>query len=303
MVARGADVRLTEKGQRGYYYALELGAELADGEKFLTLAAEYGGIVPVVEQWGGDLLPAAVSENNGDVVKVLLDHGTDPGAGIFHAAQIRGIGTVVSHVTDPNATMLATLLNRGADANAVHPEKGFTAMHVAAYTGSYLGVETLLKHGGNPSIVNAQGWTALHAAAEKFYSGFGEAMRIFVMTNMLMAHDVDALALDNDGYAAYDYVVKKHRYHSADEKSPLAATAAILLQAMGGKDGEGRTATYWAELSGSKIVQELIAGEGKFIPMSGGREGIHNTPVIQELIKIRRTDTGDENAERENSEQ
>ena len=287
MVARGADVRLTEKGQRGYYYALELGAELADGEKFLTLAAEYGGIVPVVEQWGGDLLPAAVSENNGDVVKVLLDHGTDPSAGIFHAAQIRGIGTVVSHVTDPNATMLATMLNRGADANAIHPENGFTAMHVAAYTGNYLGVETLLKHGGNPSIVNAQGWTALHAAAEKFYSGFGEAMRIFVMTNMLMAHDVDALALDNDGYAAYDYVVKKHRYHSADEKSPLAATAAILLQAMGGKDGEGRTATYWAELSGSKIVQELIAGEGKFIPMSGGLDGIRNTPVIQELIKIR----------------
>lgn len=181
--------------------------------------------------------------------------------------------------------MLATLLNRGADANAIHPENGFTAMHVAAYTGNYLGVETLLKHGGNPSIVNAQGWTALHAAAEKFYSGFGEAMRIFVMTNMLMAHDVDALALDNDGYAAYDYVVKKHRYHSADEKSPLAATAAILLQAMGGKDGEGRTATYWAELSGSKIdraskmVYELVvenlctlnAQSGEYVPLIAER--------------------------------
>ena len=288
MVARGADVRLTEKGQRGDYYALELGAELADGEKFLTLAAEQGGITSVVKEWSGNLLTAAVSENNGEVVKVLLDHGTNPSAGIFHAAQIYGMGTVVSHVTDPNSEMLTILLNRGADVNAIHPEKGFTAMHVAAYTGNYLGVEILLKHGSNPSIVNAQGGTALHAAAEKFYSGFGEAIRTFVMTNMLLAHDVDALVLDNDGYIAYDYVVKKHRYHSTDEKSPLASTAAILLKAMGGKDKDGRTAGHWAELSGSKIVQELIAGEGRFIPMSGGREGIRNTPVIQELIENER---------------
>lgn len=290
LVVRGADVRRTEIGRQSGYDTLQLGAELADSEKFSDLAAEQGGIAHVVEKWGEDLLIAAVRENNGDVVGLLLDYGVDPSAGLFQAAQIYRKDTIAHHITDPNAEMLTLLLNHEADVNAIHPEQGFTAMHAAADNGNYLGMEILLQRGGNPSLTEANGGTVLHTvvAREQGYASFEDVLRVFVMTNMLLAHDVNVHVRDNDLQVAYNYVVKEYRKPPFNaKKSTLAATAAILLKAMGGKDTYGKTAAYWAELSGSEIVQELMESEDKFIPLSGDPVEIRNTAVIKELIMIK----------------
>ena len=290
LVARGADVRHTEIGRQSAYDTLQLGAELADSEKFLALAAEQGGLAQVVKQWGEDLLVAAVRENNGAVVGVLLDNGVDPSAGLWQAAQIYRKDTIVHHVTDPNAEMLSMLLDLGAKVNAVHPQQGYTALHAAADNSNYLGMEILLERGGNPNITDTKGGTVLHTvvAREQGYANFDDVLRVFVMTNMLLEHDVDVQVRDNSGQTAYHYIVKEYRQPPFDQKkSTLAATAAILLQAMGGKDTYGKTAKSWAELSDSDIVQELIAAEGKFIPLSGGPAKIREEDVVKELFRIR----------------
>lgn len=290
LVVRGADIRQTDIAQQESDAILPLGAELLDGRKFLALAAEHGGITHVVKQRGIELLVSAVRANNGDVVGVLLTYGVDPNLGLLQAAQIYGTGLEITHVTDPNAEMLTTLLTHGADVNALHPEQGVTAMHVAASTGNYLCMKILLRHDGNPNMVNNHGGTVLHVVVmrQQQQAGFEVVMRAFVMTNMLLARGVDVHKRDAYEHTAYDYVVQTYRTPPFNhEKSPLAATAAILLQAMGGTDNDGKTAKYWAEVSGSESVQELIENGGKFIAMSGNPEEVRQSEVVQELLRIR----------------
>lgn len=292
MVARGADLTLVDEEAHGDL--IELAAKLADGKAFLSIAEEYyGGIADVVKARGDTLLQAAVTANNASVVEILLDHGTDPNAAIIHAADIyhrTGVSTLKMYVNDPNSEMLTLLLNRGANANFKHRKK-FTPMHIAANTGNSLGVTALIQHGGNPNIVDAYGATALHASLYRaqVYSGFRVARDIFVMTNVLLAHNVDVHVKDSDGLTAYDYAVEEFNSLSPhrDERPLFAATAAILLKAMVGAEGtdaKGRTPMDWALLSGSEIVQATIKSESKFIPISGGQEEeILNAPVIREM--------------------
>ena len=283
MVARGADVWLIKIDKEAH--PLIVAAGLADAKTFIAAAGD-DGVAHAVKMMGRDLLIEAVNENNGEVVQLLLNHGVDPNLGILQAAQIDSMGTLITYVADPDAEMLTVLLKHGADANTKH-ERGFTPLHLAAYTGNFLGIETLLQNGGNPNIVNQHGGTALHSIMgyADFYSNV--ATRVFVMANRLLAHGVDVRVRDDDGNTAYDLLLQELKHSTKGDQVGLAATAAILLQAMGGKDSEGRTAVQLAEQSGSKLVQALIAAEKTFFPMANGREGIKNAPVVQELVKLK----------------
>lgn len=263
LVAAGADIRglSIEKHRRPFDTHLGAAAALVtDRDMFLSVAEDEGGIDRLTKEQKERLLEDATRFANKPVVEALLDHGTDPNAALFRASFIHGMGTLKNVVHDPRAEILSMLLDRGGDVNLRRNGDGgrTTPLHLAVYNGNLAGAEVLLKRGADPNIM--EGWTSLHAATIRYFSGLDPMVEMLVLTNSLLVHGADARVVDDKGLTPYDYAVKEHKGAVAADKKPAAATAAILLQEMGvDMDAEGRTPEYWAQLSGrNKTIQELI---------------------------------------------
>jgi hypothetical protein len=66
------------------------------------------------------------------------------------------------------AEACALLLAAGADANAAHPDFGYTPLFVATFQAGHVAVvRALLEGGAAPSLAGTAGWTPLHNAAEQ----------------------------------------------------------------------------------------------------------------------------------------
>ena len=269
LLAEGADVlELTYLEEYGYETVLEPAAILMTDKEAFSSLLEGGGEIENSVKHREKLLRLAVTYNNRPAVEVLLDNDIDPSAGMFAAANRNGgFSTRVLVVQDPQSTMLDILLDRGADINIKHSERGFTPLQVATEDRNVEGVKILLERGADPNTINIFGRSALHYTAQGIYSGLGVQINKLIMASMLLAEGAVANIIDKEGKTPYDYAVKKHKYATEREQMAIAATAAILLEGMvgtEGRDAQGRRMSHWVELSGdSKTVKALIDGKVK----------------------------------------
>ena len=235
------------------------------------LEKEAGGLAQVVQEQGEHLLKLAAEWGNATVVEALLDHGVDADAGMF--------GMALSQQRElPRQMVMGILISRGANINSKDGKQGGTPLHLAVEEGHDRGVELLLERRANPDLADKHGQTALHRAAAR-KGGFTS----FTLVSTLLAHAAKANVTDNAGHTPYDYAVKNYASVSTINKTAAAANAALLLYAqMGanGKDSQDRTAAYWAKLSGSKVVQRIVAGEVELAQLSDKKRSI-----IFELLK------------------
>ena len=219
------------------------------------------------EVLGGDvtdeeLFRLAIRWGNSVVVEELLNQGVSPDAGISEAMYYqRKYGTTLAVNPDPQHEVLRVLASHDADFNVWlgnNRQGFFTLLDVATEVGSIGAAEILLEHGANPNAVGAFGQTPLHRATSH------HRMIGFNLVGMLLAHGALAIK-DNYGQTPYFYVMSEYENtYAGANKQILAATAAILLKKMfgtSGRDAKGRTPAYWAELSGSKTMQQLATGE------------------------------------------
>jgi ankyrin repeat protein len=121
----------------------------------------------------------AVTRGDGDVVRLLMEHGADPhivptvtGFAPIHTAADRGHTTVVSTLLDAYAAeRLGNEVLPGAklpaDVDAVTIDShGHTALHKAVAGGHQDVVELLLRHGASQFIPSRdRGWLPIHLAA------------------------------------------------------------------------------------------------------------------------------------------
>jgi ankyrin repeat protein len=131
---------------------------------------------PVVDERSGDgftpLHLAAYFGKDG-AVRLLLDHGADPGV----AGTGWMTGTALhSAVSARHPDVVATLLDRGADPNA-RQAGGWTPLHGAAHNGDLETTELLLAHGADPSAADDEGRTAEDQANERGDPGTVAAIR------------------------------------------------------------------------------------------------------------------------------
>jgi len=115
-------------------------------------------------------LVTAVHKDNLDIVKLLLDHGGSPNLVLGNLSPIHQASL------DDHATLVALLLNRGADANL---ENGAlrTPLHLAAFNGSADAVPLLLKRGADPCARSLLGRTPVDSAEAQSHLGIAGTLR------------------------------------------------------------------------------------------------------------------------------
>ena len=284
LVAEGANVRaikdmdLSDRDIGDYhttdYETLEDAVKLVtNGQDFLSLAHEAGGIERAVRHVGEFLLKRAVAYGNLAVAKVLVENGVNPTAALHEASVRSGRGgTVVPTIHDPSSAVLEYLLAQGADPNK-DIRDGFSPLHLAASTGNYKGLEALLATSNViVNVVDKNGWTALHHAVADTRTGGFYAVKKFAMVNMLLANGAHANTKNNDGLTPYDYVLRSFSPNTSKARHQISntvigsATAALLLKSTeDGKDAQERTALYWAAVSDLTTIKELVKEEKAYL--------------------------------------
>jgi len=108
-----------------------------------------------------------------DAVRLLLDHGADPGA--VGTGWMTGTA-LHSAVSARHPNVVAALLDRGADPNA-RQAGGWTPLHGAAHNGDVETTELLLAHGADPAAADDEGRTVEDHANERGDPGTVAAIR------------------------------------------------------------------------------------------------------------------------------
>lgn len=93
---------------------------------------------------------------------VLLEEGADT-----EVADPDGFTPLLYIASEFNADVLKTLLDAGANPDAVTTPGGNSALQRAAHAGWAEGVEILLDHGADPDIVNVNGFGPRDMAAQQ----------------------------------------------------------------------------------------------------------------------------------------
>lgn len=156
----------------------------------------------------GTALHVAVAEGNMEIAKTLIDHGADVDA--VSEQQ----GSHASHLAAQfgDAAMLALLLDNGANIEA-HDHHQRTALHRAASAGHVDALRLLLEHGANVHAREEKyGQTPLHDAS---HHGHLEVVEL------LLNHDADIHAPDNAGRTAFRGAATAPSYSAVGDASLL----------------------------------------------------------------------------------
>jgi ankyrin repeat protein len=213
----------------------------------------------------------AVSQNDPEIVRMLLDRGADPRirnssgnsplwAAIIvpDAAQRENANTNFIAAGDHYAEIVELLLDHGADANLISRDQG-APLHQAARAGGVELTRVLLAHGARAEIQgDDRGTTPLMLAAENAHPE---------IVKLLLAAGANANHRDTNGYTSLMQAIgRSDRYgQDYDIQSPDAArriqSVRLLLDA--GADPNPRdtyrsTALHYAARNGSSTITQLL---------------------------------------------
>lgn len=184
-------------------------AQNSDGRTVLTAAAARGDlqIVNLLLARGVDpnirdkrdytAMSHAIEAMYEDVVDALLNSPKlDP-----NSRGLNGRPALSAYTWRDNKERVEKFLARGADVSLVDND-GDTALHGAAQTGNVEIIRMLLDKGADPNVKNKVGGTPLMWAA---VYGHTDAARV------LLSRGADASAKDNDGITAVEWAVRNKR--------------------------------------------------------------------------------------------
>ena len=157
LATKGANVD-HQTNQNGYY-ALHFAAKNGQVET-LRVLLKHGANPNIRNNSGETPLHLAMSKHNKELVTLLLSHGADPNLANNNGFTPLCWNTGSHEITD----LLAT---KGANVDHQTNQNGYYALHFAAKNGQVETLRVLLKHGANPSLVNAQGQTPLQVSQHK----------------------------------------------------------------------------------------------------------------------------------------
>lgn len=174
LLQKGADPTTSiHKGYSILYMASSLG-----NTEIVKLLLEYGTDLTMLH---GDHNPLFTASHGGhiEIVKLLLKYGADLNTPMSNGVTILNLASMLGH-----AEVVNLLLENGADPSVVG-KNGFTSLFIASAKGHAEMVESLLEKGADPSVVWENGWTPLFIASQRGHEKVvkllleKEAMRLF----------------------------------------------------------------------------------------------------------------------------
>jgi ankyrin repeat protein len=179
---RAKDTRSVERILRNNDITLDPPRRAHEINKPLAFAAAYGNldIVKIILMRGADIdgtvaygdvpLIKAAEHGNKDIIMYLIEQGADvnkpndfgisPFIGFCAAQPVEVVEAGLKHGGKINVSFVSQIApNKG--------EQNYTALQAAAASGRVDVVRTLLAHGGDPSIRDANGKTSVDLAREK----------------------------------------------------------------------------------------------------------------------------------------
>src|SRR5262249_8556482 len=221
---------------------------------------EHGADVNVRTQQGRTALMVAAKRNgNADLVRLLLEKGTD--------VKILGDATLIAAAQSGDIEIMRLLIESGANVNCISPLLGETPLHYAAASGNVSAVTLLLAKDANPNaalknVTSVRGGSILDAGVSKqtplmwaAQTGSPELIRA------LIGAGANVNAQDIRGMSPLMLAV-------ASENQDLAVVR-VLLQSganVNARSGIGETALDWARKFASPPViaalQKANAREG-----------------------------------------
>jgi ankyrin repeat protein len=156
------------------------------------------------DQNGQTPLFVAIRANNVEGARRLLERGADPS--IRDSNGLTPFQVAVINYKDSDILNLL-VSNEKVDINETTSQQGWTTLHVAASLSNLTAARFLLSNGANPNIVDPNGRTSLHMAAQ-----FAKDMDI---VELLLNHkDTNVNYLDNAGRNALDFARENKKGHA-----------------------------------------------------------------------------------------
>lgn len=249
LLTRGADVTLPADGSGGALSRMAYFGMLEQSKVALEKGAD-----PRVPR----VLANAVSQDHLDLVKLLVEHGAQPGGVPLNDQDAPQVG---SYSTIPicmatSVPMAEYLLAHGATLK-VADIKGITPLHVAARSAEPALITFYLEKGADANAVDTGGQTPLIWAARAPWDTKTGRSRPTVI-KCLLEHRAKLDATDNDGATALHHALQ------------WGQVDAITLLVDAGldpnvRDNQGRTPIFWTigtSQGGKEAIKQLIVKGG-----------------------------------------
>ncbi|KAE8443861.1 hypothetical protein EG329_001270 [Mollisiaceae sp. DMI_Dod_QoI] len=218
--------------------ALHLATEAGDID-VIRLLTEHHASLEYINKAGQLPLHIAAMYGYEKIVDLLLAMGSPVNTDDEHASPLHMASAWGWH------KVAVKLIKAGADIES-RDEKGRTPLYLAAYNGSRITVDLLLRYKANPNIADTDGRSPLHVAALDGWEP---------VVNLLLKRGADV-----------NTISKQHRrtplHYAARSKNPSDGVVKRLLDADANlmqKDADGATAHDLAEKSNNTLIAELLS--------------------------------------------
>jgi len=197
-------------------------------------------------------LVAALYQKHFQVAELLFRHGAD--------VDVRGSMNstpLTSACSYGSLDTVLWLLERGADIANVHSEKGWTALHSAAFHSRPKIVQALLEHSADINSQTVDGAVPLHLAASPFCIRDDQLDTM----QLLLDNGADVNARDNEGSTPLHHSSYKIRKWMSIPVMGTVETTRLLLKHganINAQDNEGRTALQVALEHGRGEIARVL---------------------------------------------
>jgi len=233
----GSAERSIEAKDKNLNTALHLATEAGDID-VIRLLTEHHASLEHINKAGQLPLHIAAMYGYDNIVDLLLAMGSPVNTDDEHASPLHMASAWGWH------KVALKLIKAGADIES-RDEKGRTPLYLAAYNGSRIIVDLLLRYKVNPNIADTDGRSPLHVAA---LGGWEPVV------NLLLKRGAEVNAIS-----------KQHRrtplHYAARSKNPSDGLVKRLLDADANlmqRDADGATAHDLAEKSNNTLIAELL---------------------------------------------
>ncbi len=276
LLDKGADVNMRgQDGETALFKAID--APGNSGIAIITLLAKQGADVKAVNNAGDTLLHRSIKERKLNLFELFLKLGADPNTAnktgdtlLMQLSNIdspTGKGAALNKMIAENKTtlkMIQTLLKNGADPNVMN-KYGNSALNMARVKRNYEIVSTLLSNGAQVNLQDKHGNTVLKKEVMDYIGNYrmldSLKQSTVKMIDIFIAAGGDINMKDKFGRTPLAHCAKELNEKNAKKIKDIIPLLISKGARKDVRDNDNKTALDYARQSGDSELVSLLSGE------------------------------------------